>query len=164
MQRYPGIERDAMLALSEAARLLKTHIDRRAAEHGITRAQWAVLKRIEEREGLKQTDLADQLDLQPISLVHLIDKLCEQGLIERRRDPIDRRANRLFILAAGRRRLDDFAPLAKEIMTEVFAGFTPETTTDLLRQLTLLKDNIKRASEKPSDAVSTHLEVSEHAR
>ena len=81
--------------------MLKTYADQRARQFGISRAQWAVLLRIDRTEGLKQSELAEMLDLQPISLTRLLDRLAENGLIERRADPNDRRANRLY-LTAGR--------------------------------------------------------------
>jgi len=59
----------------------------------MTRAQWAVLARLEYNEGLKQSELAEMLDLQPITLTRLVDRLCASGLIERRADPDDRRVN-----------------------------------------------------------------------
>ena len=69
----------------------------------MTRAQWAVLFRLERNEGLKQSELAEMLDIQPITLTRLIDRLCDNGLIERRSDPNDRRAKRLFLtLPRGR--------------------------------------------------------------
>ena len=67
----------------------------------MTRAQWAVLARLESNEGLKQSELAEMLDLQPITLTRLVDRLCANGLIERRADPNDRRAKRLYLTPAG---------------------------------------------------------------
>jgi MarR family transcriptional regulator, transcriptional regulator for hemolysin len=63
-----------------------------ATQFGITRAQWAVLVRLDRSEGLNQSELAEMLDLQPITLTRLLDKLSDSGLIERRPDPDDRRA------------------------------------------------------------------------
>src|SRR5579862_6293963 len=91
----PG--REFVFALHDVARLLRTLADQRARALSMTRAQWAVLKRLEMREGVKQAELAEQLDLQPISLARLVDKLSGIGLVERRDDPNDRRANRLYL-------------------------------------------------------------------
>ena len=66
---------------------MRTYIDQCAREHGMTRAQWAVLARLERQEGMTQAEMADALEIQPISLVRLIDRLCEQGLVERRPHP-----------------------------------------------------------------------------
>ena len=96
------IKREFAFTIMDVARLLKTYADQRARQFGISRAQWAVLIRIDRNEGLKQTELADMLDLQPITLTRLLDRLADNGLIERRADPNDRRANRLVSQASGK--------------------------------------------------------------
>src|SRR6202007_2131653 len=97
------LKRQLIAQLVESSRLLRNHIDHRAKERGTTRAQWIVLFRLRQNEGLSQVDLADVLELQPISLVRLLDRLVEHGLLERRHDPKDRRANKLHLTKAGRR-------------------------------------------------------------
>jgi len=54
--------------------------DKQAARYGITRAQWAVLAKVERTEGLKQSELAEQMEMQPITLTRLIDRLCDKRL------------------------------------------------------------------------------------
>jgi MarR family transcriptional regulator, transcriptional regulator for hemolysin len=71
-----------------------------------------VLARLDRFEGLKQSELAGMLDLQPITLTRLLDRLCVNGLIERRPDPNDRRANRLYLTRAARPLLERLAELA----------------------------------------------------
>ena len=95
--------------LNDVARLLRTYADYRAAQFGMTRAQWAVLVRLDRSEGLNQSELAEMLDLQPITLTRLLDKLCDSGLIERRPDPDDRRAKRLFLTSAARPLLEQLS-------------------------------------------------------
>ena len=82
-------ETAAIAQLVESSRLLRNYIDHRAKGRGTTRAQWIVLFRLRQQEGLSQVDLADVLELQPISLVRLLDRLVEHGLLERRPDPRD---------------------------------------------------------------------------
>ena len=86
------LKRELVAQLVESSRLLRNFIDHRAKGRGTTRAQWIVLFRLREQEGLSQVDLAEVLELQPISLVRLLDRLVEHGLLERRHDPRDRRA------------------------------------------------------------------------
>jgi MarR family transcriptional regulator for hemolysin len=100
------LKRQLIAQLVESSRLLRNYIDHRAKVRGSTRAQWIVLFRLRQQEGLSQVDLADVLELQPISLVRLLDRLVEHGLLERRHDPNDRRANRLFLTASGRQLVD----------------------------------------------------------
>ena len=128
----------------DVARLLKTYADQRARQFGISRAQWAVLIRIDRNEGLKQTELADMLDLQPITLTRLLDKLSDSGLIERRPDPGDRRAKRLFLTPAARPLLKRLAELGEETMTSTLAGIDPESIAKMVSQLAIVKENLRR--------------------
>src|SRR5438105_13486239 len=96
------LKRELIAQLIESSRLLRNYIDQRAKRRGTTRAQWIVLFRLRQQEGLSQVDLAEVLELQPISLVRLLDRLVEHGLLERRPDPKDRRTNRPFLTRAGR--------------------------------------------------------------
>lgn len=107
---------DFLFALMEAQRLLRLYADKEAVRYGLTRAQWAVLAKLERTEGLKQAELAELMDLQPITLTRLIDKLCESGLIERRGDTTDRRVNRLYLMPAAKPLLKKLATLRSEIV------------------------------------------------
>ena len=98
----PRTNTDFLFALFETQRMLRLYADKLAVRHGITRAQWAVLAKLERTEGLKQSELADMMEIQPISLTRLIDRLCSNDLIERREDPKDRRVNRLYLRPAAR--------------------------------------------------------------
>src|SRR5208282_2062369 len=104
-----SLPREFAFSLNDVARMLRTYADHKARQFGMTRAQWAVLVRLDRFEGLKQTELAEMLDLQPITLTRLLDRLCDSGLIERRSDPNDRRAKRLFLTAAARPLLERLA-------------------------------------------------------
>src|SRR6516164_6462399 len=131
--------------LNDVARLLRTYADYRAAQFGMTRAQWAVLVRLDRSEGLNQSELAEVLDLQPITLTRLLDKLSDSGLIERRSDPDDRRAKRLFLTPAARPLLKRLAELAEELMGTALAGLDQRDSKALLAQLSTIKDNLRAA-------------------
>src|SRR5438128_2354669 len=137
--------REFAFLLNDVARLLRTLADQRARQFGMTRAQWAVLVRLEYAEGLKQSELAELLDLQPITLTRLVDRLCANGLIERRPDPNDRRAKRLYLTAAARPLLDRIATQVEELAGTVLAGVDPAAVGAMLKQLGLARDNLKRA-------------------
>ena len=143
------LKKQLITQLVESSRLLRNYIDHRAKGRGTTRAQWIVLFRLREQEGLSQVDLADVLELQPISLVRLLDRLVEHGLVERRHDPRDRRANRLFLTAAGRQLANDLDSLRESIATDVLQDISVaaiETSLDTLRDV---KDRIKSLAEPP---------------
>jgi len=139
------LEREVAFNINDVARLLKTYADQRARDFGMTRAQWAVLARVERSEGIKQGELADTLDLQPITLTRLIDRLCDGGLIERRSDPDDRRAKRLYLTPAARPVLEGLTRLGQDLMATVLAGIEPAAVEQLLAQLLTLTANLRGA-------------------
>lgn len=139
------LEREIAINIMDVARMLRTYADQRARQFGISRAQWVVLMRLDRSEGLKQSELADILDLQPISLTRLLDRLADNGLIERRPDPNDRRANRLYLTPAARPLLVQLGDLGQEVMSEVLGGIDAQTRERLLRDLIGMKDNLRTA-------------------
>ncbi|MGY4309470.1 MarR family transcriptional regulator for hemolysin [Bradyrhizobium sp. USDA 4369] len=139
--------RQLVTQLVESSRILRNYIDHRAKQRGTTRAQWVVLFRLRAQEGLSQVDLADVLELQPISLVRLLDRLVEQGLLERRHDPKDRRANRVYLTAAGRKLVDDLDGLRDSIAADVLHGIPDEAVATSLATLRELKERIKLLSD-----------------
>jgi MarR family transcriptional regulator for hemolysin len=142
--------REVLFQLTDVARALRTYVDQCVRRHGMTRAQWGVLLRLDRREGMTQTEMADALEIQPISLARLVDRLCEQKLVERRPHPSDRRANRLYLTPKGRATLDRLAPLGREISGEVLSAFEDREVRQMLQQLLRIKDNIRAAAEVDS--------------
>jgi MarR family transcriptional regulator, transcriptional regulator for hemolysin len=145
------LKRQLVAQLVESSRLLRNYIDSRAKSRGTTRAQWIVLFRLRQQEGLSQVDLADILELQPISLVRLLDRLVEHGLLERRPDPRDRRANRLFLTRSGHQLVDDLDSLRDSIATDVLRDFPSEAIQTSLQTLQDIKERIKGFSDGPAD-------------
>ena len=144
--------REFAFLLNDVARLLRTFADQQARQFGMTRAQWAVLVRLELAEGLKQSELAELLDLQPITLTRLVDRLCANGLIERRPDPADRRAKRLYLTAAARPLMDRLAELGGHMMETVLDGFDLATVEHMTGNLARTRDNLRGAiARKMSD-------------
>jgi len=136
--------REFAFTLHDVARLLRTYADYKAAQFGMTRAQWAVLVRVECAEGLSQAELADGLDLQPITLTRLLDKLCDSGLIERRPDPTDRRVKRLFLTPAARPLLEQLRALGEETMAAAMEGVPQASIKQMVSQLVVVKENLRR--------------------
>lgn len=148
------LNRELAFTLNDVARMLKTYADHKAAQLGITRAQWVVLARLDRFEGLKQSELAEMLDLQPITLTRLLDRLCENGLIERRSDPNDRRAKRLFLTAAARPMLERLGDLGEELMSTALAGVGRESVEQMVAQLATVKENLRGAIQQKNAASS----------
>src|SRR5271169_572381 len=147
------LKKQLVTQLVESSRFLRNYIDHRAKGRGTTRAQWIVLFRLRDQEGLSQVDLADVLELQPISLVGLLDRLVEHGLVERRSDPRDRRANRLFLTASGRQLADDLDSLRDAIAIDVFQDIPASAIETSLKTLRDVKERIKTLIE-PSGNVA----------
>jgi len=149
-------KREFAFMINDVARLLRTYADYRAAQFGITRAQWAVLVRVDRAEGLNQSELAEVLDLQPITLTRLLDKLCDSGLIERRPDPSDRRAKRLFLMPAARPLLERLSILGEETMAEALAGISGDSVGRMVSELAVVKENLRRLiAQRDSTAATT---------
>ena len=135
--------RELNFALHDVARLLRTYSDQRAREVGTTRAQWSVLVRLQRCEGVKQSELAEALDLAPITLARLLDKLSAAGLIERRDDAADRRANRLYLTEKAAPKLKVLGALAEDILGKALSGLDDESIDALESGLTRMKANLK---------------------
>lgn len=148
MTRPANSRREILFQLSDVARTMRTYIDQCAREHGMTRAQWGVLIRLERQEGMTQAEMAESLEIQPISLVRLIDKLCHHSLVERRPHPSDRRANRLYLTDKGRSTLTRLTPIGREITADVLASLDEADVADLLQMLLRIRNNIRQATGK----------------
>jgi DNA-binding MarR family transcriptional regulator len=150
---FLDLKRQLVTQLVESSRLLRNYIDHRAKRRGTTRAQWILLFRLRQQEGLSQIDLAEVLELQPISLVRLLDRLVEHGLLERRNDPKDRRANRLFLTAGGRQLVDDLDSLRDSIASNVLQEIPDSAIETSLQTLRDVKERIKGLAE-PSATIA----------
>jgi len=133
------------LEIGETAHALRRSFDRRAAALGTTRAQWKVLFRLTRAPGLRQVELAELLDVEPITLCRIIDRLEESGLVERSQDPDDRRARRLHVTAQARPIVEKLQALASELAGEAFAGVDPEDVETTRRVLAQVRENVGRS-------------------
>ena len=140
-----SLNREFAFIINDVARMLKTYADYKGIQYGVTRAQWAVLARLDRFEGLKQSELAEMLDLQPITLTRLVDRLCANGLIERRPDLGDRRVKRLYLTEQSRPLMDRLADLGDDLMGTVLEGYDAKTIERMITELAGVKENLKTA-------------------
>src|SRR3981081_4558256 len=145
-----SLDINCLFTLGELARLVRAYADKQAARYGITRAQGAVLAKVERAEGMKQSELAEQMEMQPITLTRLIDRLCENGWIERRGDDTDRRVNRLYLRKAARPLLGKLSGLRSELTATALEGINPADAHRLLAQLEAIKENVRNAIQNPA--------------
>ena len=140
-----SVDMNFLFTLGEVQRMVRAYADKEAARFGITRAQWAVLAKVERNEGMTQTELAEQMEMQPITLTRLIDKLCDSSWIERRGDETDRRVNRLYLRKAGRQLLGKLSGLRSELTATALEGISPADAQRLLSQMEAIKENVRNA-------------------
>jgi len=137
--------REILFLISDVGRLLRTYADQKARHFGMTRAQWAVLLKLERYEGANQSDLAEFLEIQPITLTRLVDRLCDSGLIERRPDPADRRAKLLYLTPAARPLIEKISDKIEVLADETLAGPDPQAVDAAMSQLGIARENLKTA-------------------
>jgi MarR family transcriptional regulator, transcriptional regulator for hemolysin len=133
---------DLLFLLHDLARQLRLNADRRASIHGLTRAQWIVLYRLENQPGLSQKELAEILEVEPITVARLIDRLEERGMVERRDDPHDRRIWRLHLRPAARPVLRDLTDERADMLRMVSVGLDAGTLRHLKEGLIRMKANV----------------------
>jgi MarR family transcriptional regulator for hemolysin len=130
--------------IGETAHALRKAFDRLAVGLGVTRAQWKVLFRLTRKPGLRQVELADMLDLEPITLCRIVDRLEEAGLVERSRDPQDRRAWRLHVTAQAQPLIDKLQEVGAKLVDEAFAGIDREDIETTRKVLAQARENAGR--------------------
>ena len=135
-------DRDLLLLLHDVARLLRTRFDQRARARGMTRAQWVILARVNAKPGLSQNELAAILEVEPISVGRLIDRLEARGLVERRADPADRRIRRLHLLPAAEPILEEISKARDILGEELLDGVELSVRTQMVDALLKMKNNL----------------------
>ena len=131
--------------ISETAHALRKAFDRRAVGMGVTRAQWKVLFRLSRRPGLRQIELADMLDIEPITLSRIVDRLEEARLVERVADPADRRAWRLHVTAQARPLIEKLQAVGAALVADAFVGIDPADIEITRRVLERVRENAARS-------------------
>lgn len=127
-----SFDNDLLVLVYDLARLMRVRADQRARQRGMTRAQWVILSWLERRPGLSQTELAGLVEVEPITVARLIDRLEARGFVERRADPKDRRINRLHLSDAAVPLLEEIHAHRHALTEELTAGIDP-AAIDLTR-------------------------------
>jgi DNA-binding MarR family transcriptional regulator len=128
--------------ISDVSRLMRRRFDERARQVGATRAQWRTLTTLSRNEGINQGALADLLEVEPITLCRMIDRLEESTLVERRRDPADRRAWQLFLTDKSKPILDDLRAMADDLFDQMLLGVDDASRDALVGALELIRANL----------------------
>lgn len=137
-----NLDRDVLFLLHDVARLIRTRADQRARVHGLTRAQWVILRRLELQPGQSQNELAALAEVEPITVGRLVDRLQDSGLVERRPDPKDRRMWRLHLTPAAKPVLRKLTKLKSQLRDEITNGVAAAELGALVDTLLKLKANL----------------------
>jgi DNA-binding MarR family transcriptional regulator len=130
--------------LAQVARLLRRTFDVRARSIGVTRPQWQVLSLLKLHAGSNQGALAEMLEVEPITLGRMIDRLQEADLVERRADPADRRAWLIFLTGKGEEQVDRLRPLVRETMGSALEGLSEAEREQFMATLGKVRVNLSR--------------------
>ena len=154
-QAPTGFGRNFGFLVHDVSRLIKRRFDRKARQTGlpITRRQAAVMLYIARNEGVSQTEVATWLDLEPIALVRMLDKLHDEGLVERRAHPTDRRVRTLWLTPAATPVVTQILSINKAIREESFAGMPTQARDTVIDILDAIKGNLalrEEADDGPS--------------
>ena len=139
---HADLETDVLILLNDVARHMRTHADQMAREHGLTRAQWIILVRLERQPDLSQNELAALAEVAPITIARLVDRLEALGLIKRCTDADDRRIWRLRLTPAATPALRDIKRCRKKLYAIMTNGIDGAGMRSLQRGLRKMKDNI----------------------
>ena len=150
-----ALDEDFLFLLYDVARTMRTRADQRARARGMTRAQWVILARLERQPGLTQNEMAAIVEVEPITIARLVDRLEARGLVERKADPRDRRVWRLHLTPAAAPILREIAKYRAEIHEVITAGMSPALQKALTDGLLQMKANLAaefRATGKAGSA------------
>ena len=153
------LKRSFGFLMHDVSRLLRKTFDRHARTIGLTRAQWRVLAHLSRNEGIKQAGLAEILEIKPITLARLLDRLDAHGWVERRLDPKDKRARRLFLTNKGRSIIRELRVVALSVREEALSGLTESEQDLLIDQLRAVKENLLLADEAADRARAADLDT-----
>ncbi|MDX8462895.1 MarR family winged helix-turn-helix transcriptional regulator [Mesorhizobium humile] len=136
-----GIDRLGFL-IHDVQRLMRKRFEARASGLGLSSAQWRLMVRVAKEEGINQARLAELLEIEPISVSRLVDRMEEGGWIERRQDATDRRVRMIFPTEKASAAYADVKSLAGEVYEESLTGVSPEDRRILIRVLDTIVQNL----------------------
>lgn len=142
--------------LHDVARMLRKRFEQRAKHIGLTRSQWQAIAYLARNEGIHQSALAELLEIEPITLMRVLDKLAERGFIERRRHETDRRISLLYTTERARDLLSDMRAIGDATRREALQGIPDDDRERLVAILDVMKSNLLQACREPADKETHH--------
>lgn len=139
--------------LNELSRLLRREFDRRLAARGVllTRAQWLILYHLARAQGSTQSELAEALELERMTIGRHATRLEADGWLERRADSLDARVYRLHLKPKAERTLARLEPVVEQLRRDYFAGVEPQRRDALWQDLLKIRQNLLSFAEIPRE-------------
>lgn len=143
--------------LHDVARLMRKRFEQRARPLGLTRSQWQTTVLLSKNEGIHQKALAEIQEIEPITLMRLIDKLAERGLVERRKHETDRRIWMLYLTEPARGLLEGIRELGEETRNEALEGIADADRARLFELLETMKSNLVEGCRRAAEVEKRHV-------
>ena len=144
---------DLLFLLYDVARLMRVRADQRARLTGMTRAQWVIVVFLERKPGITQNDLASLVEVEPITIARLVDRLEAHGVVERRLDPKDRRVRRLHLTEAAKPHLEVIHAYRRELNELLTEGIAEADMKRVFAGLATMKCNLLDEKRDNAEAV-----------
>lgn len=138
------MDENVAMLMAQVSRLMRRAFDEKARLLGMTRPQWQVISILSVNEGINQGGLAELLEVEPITLGRMVDRLQDAALVERRPDPADRRAWRLFLTDKAQEQLVQLRPLALDTMNAAQEGLSEPERDSLIKAMRVMRSNLSR--------------------
>lgn len=138
------MDENVAMLMAQVSRLMRRAFDEKARLLGMTRPQWQVISILSVNEGINQGGLAELLEVEPITLGRMVDRLQDAALVERRPDPADRRAWRLFLTDKAQEQLVQLRPLALDTIDAAQQGLSQAERDGLIAAMRVMRSNLTR--------------------
>lgn len=158
MPSTPRSDKSIGFLLADVSRLLRRNFDRRVRDLDMTQAQWRALAHLARDEGINQAALAERLEVKPITIARLIDRMEAAGWVRREADTADRRASLLYLTPKAKPILDELQARADAALQAVMQGVPPSARRELRTTLEKMKSNLNEAEETTQTASATRKE------
>lgn len=138
--------------LHVAARLIRKRFEQQATEYGLSSAQWRLLIHVIKAEAVPQARLSELLEIEPISVSRLVDRMEAAGWVAREPDASDRRIKNVVATERTHALKGKLRDLATGIYNEALAGIAPADRAVLMKGLQTIADNLTAALDSPAAA------------
>ncbi len=126
-----------------AAHGWKTALDRRLRPTGLSRSSWMMLLHVSRHDGITQSELADQLGVEAATLVRLVDRMENEGLLRRQLSATDRRVKHLHLSADGEKAVERIWATATQLRKEILSGIGEEEISAAFAVLTRIRTKVE---------------------